>query len=129
MADLATWLVDDVKWEKGAPSVWERQCPTPPPSPPEPTEGEAGEGGTNVVGVLDMRDVIKEKQAMGMNFENVVIMKSELCVNKLHRTQLNSNFSYKVLLPVWLIKLLHMYITCILIQVMQWRMVHPTSWS
>ncbi|XP_057367504.1 LOW QUALITY PROTEIN: uncharacterized protein LOC130688544 [Daphnia carinata] len=71
ISDLATWLVDDVKWEKGAPSVWERQCPTPPPSPPDsPNAADATEGaaippaGANL-GVLDMRDVIKEKQSIG----------------------------------------------------------------
>lgn len=71
ISDLATWLVDDVKWEKGAPSVWERQCPTPPPSPPDsPDAADATEGaaipptGANI-GVLDMRDVIKEKQSIG----------------------------------------------------------------
>lgn len=69
VSDLATWLVDDVKWEKGAPSVWERQCTTPPPSPLDSSE-DATEtnppAGANI-GALDMRDVIKEKQAIGEN--------------------------------------------------------------
>jgi len=69
VSDLATWLVDDVKWEKGSSSVWERHCPTPPPSPPDsPDEADSTEAippaGANI-GVLDMRDVIKEKQAIG----------------------------------------------------------------
>ena len=66
VSDLATWLVDDVKWAKGAPSVWERQCPSPPPppSPPDSSE-ETAEPANTGGGVLDMRDVIKEKQAIG----------------------------------------------------------------
>ncbi|XP_046450396.1 uncharacterized protein LOC124198559 isoform X2 [Daphnia pulex] len=79
VSDLATWLVDDVKWEKGLPSVWERHCPTPPPSPPDsPDEADSTEAipaaGSNI-GVLDMRDVIKEKQAIGdASSSNVLVL-------------------------------------------------------
>lgn len=69
VSDLATWIVDDVKWERGAPAVWERQCLTPPATPPlERTgteDGQSGDGGEAARGPLDMRDVLKEKQSIG----------------------------------------------------------------
>ena len=69
VSDLATWIVEDVKWERGATAVWERHCATPPLTPPPPpsdtfppseTTTSTTEESTNY-GVLDMRDVIKEK--------------------------------------------------------------------
>lgn len=90
VSDLATWIVDDVKWERGAVAVWERQCSTPPltPPPPQPTNTSQQEDQLSVpvdsslvlsaghlsadwqqpaatYGVLDMRDVNKEKMALG----------------------------------------------------------------
>lgn len=78
VSDLVTWLVDDVKWEKGAAAVWERHCTAPAAAglalPPPPDCGADGEeagsqplAANTTIGVLDMRDVIKEKEATGEN--------------------------------------------------------------
>lgn len=73
VSDLTAWITDDVKWERGAPAVWERQCLTPPATPPLERAAACDEPATPLPiepciasrGALDMRDVAKEKQSVG----------------------------------------------------------------
>jgi hypothetical protein len=76
VADLATWIVEDVKWERGSPSVWDRKCSTTTTTTvasAASTLAVTGASSSNTAvpslsptpvsttGPIDMCDVIKEK--------------------------------------------------------------------
>ena len=81
MADLVTWIVDDVKWDRGSPSVWDRQCTTTTTTGGGDVEkGEVAETttlncaasptATASAGPIDMCDVIKEKSRIIRNISS-----------------------------------------------------------
>ena len=67
VADLTSWLVDDVKWDRGSASVCcERRRPVDDAAAAAASENDADAcTAPTSVGSLDMRDVVKEKQLIG----------------------------------------------------------------
>ena len=75
VTDLLTWIVDDVKWERGAcastdvggAAKWPNAAAAATPL----LDSGLPDGGEFHGGFLDMRDVIKEKQLTGMQINLV----------------------------------------------------------
>ncbi len=68
VADLTSWLVDDVKWDRGSASVCcERRRPVDDAAAAAAASENDADACTapTSVGSLDMRDVVKEKQLIG----------------------------------------------------------------
>ena len=63
VSDLVTWLDDDddVKWQRGSPSVWEKHCAA--PSTADAADAADAPDVPDAAG-LDMRDVIRAKEAL-----------------------------------------------------------------
>ncbi|KAK7790611.1 hypothetical protein R5R35_008067 [Gryllus longicercus] len=58
--DLLGWITDEVRWPRGLPAVWERECPG-----PALAEAPHLVSSLLVDSALDLQDVLKEKSLLG----------------------------------------------------------------